>query len=238
MDMNPRQILTNTFAQNGGFADFRSQPNAPVPITIPNAGTYECWVKGHSFQIGGTRYWQNNKKIPVIGLVFHWMVAENIGVDTQLINKINPLHISEIYYFRTIDMAWMGTAVTQLYPTLGSLLRMPELTKNLTFWIKNDTPLPATNLVYTDDGLEQNLTCSVRAGAPLVVAPSIMNPNSATMSNRVIASKLPFVISWKATGTKLKYQFNGLTFRVDTLTNKIDQVEVNLGTSSTTLVKI
>jgi len=238
MDMNPRQILTNTFAQNGGFADFRPQSNALVPLTIPNVGTYDFWVKGHSFQIGGTRYWQNNKKIPVVGLVFHWMLAENIGVDTEIINKINPLHISEIYYFRTTDMAWMGTAVTQLYPALGTFLRMPELTQNLTFWIKSDTPLPATSLVYTDDALVQNLTCSVRAGTPLVIAPSIMNPNSATMSDKVLASKIPLTINWKAFGTKLKYQFNGLTFQVDTLTNKIDQVEVKLGSSSTVLVRI
>lgn len=234
MVMNPRQILSAAFTANGGIADFRPQPNTPVPLVLPApVGTSNFWVKGHSFQLG-ERVWQNNNAVKVVGLVFHWFLAQDTGVETSLANKINPLLASEVYYFRTTDMAWMGTAVTQLYPTIGSFLRIPELTQNLTFWIKNDTPVAAPEVSNVD----QSFYCSVRAGKPLITAPSIMNSSSATMSNNVIASKIPLTINWRTEGTKLKFGSTGLNFRIETLNNKIDQVEVKLGSTNTTLLKV
>lgn len=214
--MNPSQTLSAMFTGNGAYADFRTQNNAVAPLVFPAPiGTSNFWVKGHSLQIS-ERVWQNNNAVKVVGLVFHWFLAQDTGVETVLANKINPLLASEVYYFRTTDMAWMGTAFTQLYPTIGSFLRIPELTQNLTFWIKNDTPKAAPTV-----DTEQSFYCSVRAGIPLVVAPSIMNASSKTMSSNVIASKIPLTLNWKTENNRLKISTPGLSFRIDKLTTSL-----------------
>jgi hypothetical protein len=241
--INTKNVLTNVLNNWGAGGGGNFSTNGPINFTINNV-TKAAHIKANTFQVSRPAdesinpnwYWLNSAD-KMTAITIHTLFGLTDTQTSKFGNLVNPIRVSEVFYFRNRDMAYLGQSTTQLNPTVSEIVKVAGL-PNLTFWVVPRTPVVAPTALDSNSPITQNATCDLKPGTLVTGSSNVMSAWPGSIVNTTLATNnIPITWTYDAAANKLKIGGSGWYFRFNIANNTLDQMQSNLSGNNYILYK-